>query len=135
MFRKTLLYGLPVYLYGLELLLKTIANVTANSLAGPTLAGAGMGFLLPLTALKPVAINDQLAQALSELDYLAYSPRDKTFTELVWVTFLVFLGGWMYSIHLTMQQAGPPQSFNWPLLIGCVTFALSIVLCEVKERI
>jgi hypothetical protein len=53
MFRKALLYGLPVYLYGLEFLLKLIANLKADSVAGPTLAGAGLGFLLPLTELKP----------------------------------------------------------------------------------
>ncbi|MGA8271449.1 MAG: hypothetical protein WB919_07795, partial [Candidatus Sulfotelmatobacter sp.] len=57
MFKKVMLYGLPLYLYGLELLLKALATIKADSVAGPTLAGAGLGFLLPLTELKPVSID------------------------------------------------------------------------------
>jgi len=47
MFRKFLLYGMPVYLYALELLLKTMAAVQADSVAGPTLAGAGLASFCP----------------------------------------------------------------------------------------
>lgn len=95
MFRKILLYGLPLYLYGLELLLKAIANVTADSVAGPTLAGAAIGFLLPLTELKSVTMDATLAQALTKLNARAHSPRDKVFTDLVWVIFFLSLGGWI----------------------------------------
>ena len=42
MIRKILLFGLPVYLYVLEALLKTVASVKSESLLGLTLAGAGM---------------------------------------------------------------------------------------------
>src|SRR4051794_6393384 len=45
MFRKVLLYGMPVYLYGLELLLKTMANVHADSVAT---------FPLKIRHLRPV---------------------------------------------------------------------------------
>ncbi len=135
MFRKILLYGLPLYLYGLELLLKAIANVTADSVAGPTLAGAGIGFLLPLTELKSVVIDAPLAQALTALNAVAYSPRAKTFSDFVWVMFFLSLGGWMYSIYLTLHRAGQPQAINWPFVIGAVTFAVSIGLSEWRERL
>ncbi len=136
MFRKILLYGLPVYLYGIELLIKSIARVTSDSLAGPTLAGAGIGFLLPLTELKQLNIDASLAQALETLKARAHSPRDKTFTELVWLAFFASLGGWMYSINLTLQSVQhQPAPVNWALIIGCLTFAVSVLLSEIKERI
>jgi uncharacterized membrane protein (DUF485 family) len=137
MFRKILLYGLPVYLYVIELLIKSIARVNSDSLAGPTLAGAGIGFLLPLTELKQLNIDASLSQALKDLKARAYSPRDKKFCDLVWLTFFASLGGWMYSISLTLQYIRHPQSatVNWALVIGCLTFAVSILLAEVKERI
>jgi hypothetical protein len=112
MFRKILLYGLPIYLYGLELLLKAIANVTADSVAGPTLAGAGIGFLLPPTELKSVVLDPTLAAALTKLNAVAYTSCAKTFTDFVWVAFFLSLGAWMYSIYLTLQRAGHPQSIN-----------------------
>jgi hypothetical protein len=137
MFRKALLYGLPVYLYGLELLLKSMASVQADSVAGPTLAGAGIGFLLPLTQLKTVKIDDQLQQQLIAAKASAYSPRDKSFSEFIWFAFFVCLLGWMYSIFLTLKPAANPlpPTVNGPLSIGCIIFVISIALSEFKERV
>jgi hypothetical protein len=138
MFRKILLYGLPIYLYGLELLLKASAKVTIESFAGPTLAGAGIGFLLPLTELKPVPIDANLIKQLQDVGAKVYSPRDKTLCDLVWVAFFLSLGGWMYSIYLTMQPLvtnSTSKLVNWPFTIGCIIFLVSILLAEVKERI
>jgi hypothetical protein len=135
MFRKVLLYGLPLYLYGLEFLLKTIASFTQDSIAGPTLAGAGIGFLLPLTELKTVHIDSKLEKALAGLGAVAHSPRDKSFSDFVWVAFFVALGAWMFSIYLTLRHVNVPQLVNWPLMIGALTFVVSIILTEIKERI
>jgi hypothetical protein len=136
MFRKILLFGLPIYLYGLELLLKAVASVRADSVAGPTLAGAGMGFLLPLTDLKEVPLDPQLKAALAP-GTKAYSTKDKRLTDFVWITFFVSLGAWMYCVFLTIQNLH--LSFggrgNVPLIIGCLIFGVSIVLAEIKERL
>lgn len=87
MFRRILLYGLPVYLYILELFLKSVATVREESLLGPTLAGAGIGFLLPLTDLKPVDVPDRVKKELANLKISAYSTRDKVFVDCVWIAF------------------------------------------------
>src|SRR5436305_1230590 len=102
MFRKILFYGLPIYLYGLEWLLKTVAAVTSESLLGPTLAGAGIGFLLPLTDLKALAIPDTLKNELLQHKASIYSPRDKSLVDFVWVTFFISLGAWMYCVYLSL---------------------------------
>jgi len=134
--RKILLYGLPIYLYGLELLLKAMANVTADSVAGPTLAGAGIGFLLPLTQLKTVAVADQNLQAeLAKMRVKVHKTSDEQFTDFVWFAFFLSLAAWMFSIYLTLKPIQPPVPLNWPLSIGCVIFVISIVLAEIKERV
>jgi len=78
-FRKILLYGLPVYLYGLEFLLRQMAKTHSDSLAGPTLAGAGIGFLLPLTELKKIQLEPALLAQLQTAKLQVYSPLDKIF--------------------------------------------------------
>jgi hypothetical protein len=136
MFRKILLYGLPLYLYALELLIKAVASVNADSVAGPTLAGAGIGFLLPLTELKRIQVDPALLTQLKSAGASVYSPRDKSFSDFVWVAFFLSLVAWMYSISLTLRHSsGSHGAVNWPLLIGCIIFVAAVVLAEVKEKI
>lgn len=131
-----MLYGLPVYLYGLEFLLKLIANIKADSVAGPTLAGAALGFLLPLTELKTVSVPADILKKLKERGADAYSPADKGFSDFVWVCFFASLAAWMYCIYLTLQPLRQSDRFlNLSLTIGCIIFIVSIVLAEIKERI
>ncbi len=134
MFRKILLYGLPVYLYGLELFLKTVAAVGSESLLGPTLAGAGIGFLLPLTDLKPVAVPEEVQKELANLKASVYSARDKVLVDCVWVAFFISLGAWMYSVFLSFPPAHQP-ALSLPAAIGCGVFVISLILSEIKERI
>jgi hypothetical protein len=142
MFRKAMLYGLPIYLYGLELLLKHFAAITADSVVGPTLAGAGLGFLLPLTELKEVSsVDHEVLRKLKEAKAVAYSRRDKSFSDFVWVCFFSALGFWMWCIYLTLPVAQGPgwNAFGWDInksfVIGCIIFFVSIVLTEIKERL
>jgi hypothetical protein len=135
MFRKILLYGLPLYLYGLEFLLKAFASIKSDSVAGPTLAGAALGFLLPLTELKVPSIDPRLLEQLKATGASAYTASDKTFSDFIWLCFFAALGGWMVSIYFTLQplrESG--KALNKSLLIGCIIFGISIVLAEIKER-
>jgi len=136
MVRKILLYGFPIYLYGLEFLLKTFASVVSGSVAGPTLAGAGMGFLLPLTELKKVQVDPKLLALLAP-GTIVYSKKDKILSDIVWVVFFISLLVWMYSIYLTIRAVNPAGGapMNVPLIMGCAVFFASIILAEIKERI
>jgi hypothetical protein len=134
MIRKVLLYGLPLYLYLLEAFLKTIASVTSESLLGPTLAGAGIGFLLPLTEFKQVEIDANLASELQKSKAFVYSTSDKILVDFVWLAFLISLGAWMYSVFLTFHPKQVPLNTS-PLVIGCVVFVISLILAEIKERL
>jgi hypothetical protein len=135
MFKKLMLYGLPVYLYGLELLLKAFAAIKADSVAGPTLAGAGLGFLLPLTELKSVTVDSEVRQKLEETKTAIYSRTDKSFSDFVWVCFFSSLILWMWCIYLTLHPSQEASYVNKSFAIGCIIFVGSVVLTEIKERI
>jgi hypothetical protein len=136
MFKKALLYGLPLYLYGLESLLKLFASIKSDSVAGPTLAGAGLGFLLPLTELKLPPIDSATLGQLQKAGASAYVTSDKTFCDFVWLCFFGSLGAWMFCIYLTLLPFhGANNVVNKSLLIGCIIFAVSIILTEIKERL
>jgi hypothetical protein len=135
MFKKIMLYGLPVYLYGLELLLKKFATIKADSVAGPTLAGAGLGFLLPLTELKAIPISPEVRAKLEESKAAVYSRTDKSFSDFVWVCFFGALVLWMWCIYLTLHPSSAGGYLNRSFAIGCIIFLASIVLAEIKERI
>jgi hypothetical protein len=128
------LYGLPLYLYLLEAFLKSIASVTSESLLGPTLAGAGIGFLLPLTEFKRVNLAQNLVSELEKFKVEAYSNRDKNFIEFVWLFFFISLVAWMYSVFLTFHPKQVPLDVA-PLWIGCVIFVVALVLSEIKEKL
>ncbi len=136
MLKKLLVYTLPLYLYGLEFLLKQIASVQSDSLAGPTLAGAALRFLLPLTELKKPAIDPFILEQLKAAGASAYIKRDKRFSDFVWVCFFAALGAWILCIYLTLKPLREPgKVFNESFAIGCILFLISIVLAEIKERL
>jgi hypothetical protein len=135
LYRKILIYGLPIYLWALELFVRTIGHLPGDSVAGPSLASAGIGFLLPLTKLKPVLIDPALLAKLQGRNVQIYSPKDASFSDLVLLIFILSLGAWMYSIYDTVHSQRRWPFVNVSLLIGCIIFVVSIVCSEVKERI
>ena len=136
MFKRLLLYALPLYLYGLEFLLKAVASIESDSVAGPTLAGAALGFLLPLTELKTPAIDPVVLGQLKKSGASVYLKRDKTFCDIVWLFFFLSLGMWMFCIYLTLKPLQvTEQILNRSLLIGCIMFVVSVVMTEIKERL
>src|SRR5262245_39204060 len=134
MVRKVLLYALPLYLYVLEVLLKAMAAVKDESVLGPTLAGAGIGFLLPLTELKRVQVGGQTGSYLERQDVVVYKPTDKNLVDFVWFAILASLLGWVYALFLTFKPTHIWWLVSLPLIGGAI-FALSGVRCEIKERL
>jgi hypothetical protein len=139
MLKRVLLYTLPLYLYGLEFLLKAVASIKSDSVAGPTLAGAALGFLLPLTELKTPMIDPTILKQLKASGASVYSTKDKSFCDMVWLFFFLSLGLWMFCIYLTIQSlhssSVSEKILNESLLIGCIMFLVSVVLAEIKERL
>jgi hypothetical protein len=137
MARKILAYGLPVYLYGLELLVRALANVWGENFSGPTLAGAGMVILLPLTEGKAIDVADNaLRTRLTELKAKAHSTKETGFCDFVWLIFFASLLAWMASIFLTFRFEivhAPPITLAFA--IGCAIYIVAIVLSEVKVHI
>ena len=131
--RKILVFGLPIYMYVMEVLLKTMASITSESLFGITLAGAGIGFLLPLTELKRIQVTGRAGEFLQSVHLEAYSVKDKRVVDVAWVAFLSSLLAWIYALFLTFKHSNAGGSV-WPTVIGGGIFVCAVVLSEIKER-
>jgi hypothetical protein len=135
-FKKILAFSLPLYLYGLEYLLKALASINSDSVAGPTLAGAALSFLLPLTEFRSVSVPAATRKRLSAIGADAHLEKDKTFVDLVWLVFFVSLGGWMLCIDLTLRPLRLFGTYlNDSFIIGSIIYVGSVVLTIRKERL
>ena len=135
MFKKILIFGLPVYLYGLESLMKALASIKSDSVAGPTLAGAALSFLLPLTEFKPVHLPPSTQRRLNVAEANAHLTKDKNFVDLVWLVFFLSLGGWMLSLYLTFKPSRLLGGFaNDSFALGVIIYLAALFLSLLKER-
>ena len=126
-----LTYGFPLILLVFEWGLRTLMLVDTSGFIGPTLAAAGLSFLIPLT--KPKRI-DVLVPSLP--DALVTSKRDQEFVGLIWLLFLASLFAWSASCYTSIRF---PENrvFGWPVhfVIGLGTYLLSLIMTFVKEKI
>jgi hypothetical protein len=135
MFKKILIFGLPVYLYGLESLMKALASIQSDSVAGPTLAGAALSFLLPLTEFKPVPLPPSTQRRLNIAGANAHLTKDKNFVDLVWLVFFLSLGGWRLSLYLTFKPLRLLGGFaNDSFALGVIIYLAALALSLLKER-
>ena len=134
MFHKLFKYSIPLYLLGLEAILGAFSLEVEASLVGPTLAGAGIGLLAPLTKLKDVSIPADARRELDAVGAKVHLARDESFVEFVWIMFVLSLACWLFTVHLA-SASGQADAGSWPLVLGCVVFGVAIGSSEYKERL
>ena len=134
MIRKMLIYGLPIYLVGLEILLRIVINKESIDFAGPTLGGSGLGILVTLTEHKEVNLTAAAQRALEARSARAFLSKDQKFIEFVWLMFLLMLAGWLATLYLSIEGLGKDLLiFPLPLIIGAVSYLIAIVSAEFKR--
>jgi hypothetical protein len=135
MARRILVYGTPVYLYLLEVLLRTLASVKMESVAGPTIAAAGIGFLIPLFQLKQAQIDPKLQKQIDSNKFKVIAQKDDSLLALITLSFVLSLAAWMYSLFLVIKPlTDEAQSSLLSIAIGSLVFIVSIALSEIKDR-
>ena len=126
-----LIYGFPVMLLVFEWGLRHLLSVDSWGFTGPTLAAAGLSFLVPLT--KPKILNIQIPNAP---DAVVTSKRDKEFVGLTWLMVFAFLFIWSASCYASLKF--PEQrvlGFSTHLFIGGVAYLISLVMTFIKEKV
>lgn len=116
---KILVYGFPLLLLLFEWGLRTIMKVDSSGFTGPTLAAAGLSFLMPLTKLKTRSIDVPGGDSV-----LVMTRADEQLVGFIWLLVLASLFAWSLSCYFSVAYAnlkayGAPVHF----LVGLVTYS------------
>lgn len=105
--------------------------VDTSGFIGPTLAAAGLSFLIPLTRTKRIDLP-----VPNFPDALVTSKKDQELVGLIWLLFLASLFAWSASCY-TSIRAPDDSVFGWPVhfVIGLGTYLLSLIMTFVKGKI
>jgi energy-converting hydrogenase Eha subunit G len=124
-----LIYGFPLTLLGFEWGLRTMLEVNSSGFTGPTLAAAGLSFLMPL--IKP-----KMRKIPGHDGVVAISTAEAAFIPLLWLFVFVFLFSWSWSCYVSIKMPDHKiLEFDSHLVIGGALYIISLVLTAVKEKV
>jgi hypothetical protein len=126
-----LIYGFPVLLLIFEWGLRSVIAVDTWGFTGPSLAVAGLSFLVPLTKPKEIDVS-----APEHAGAVGVSRKDLDFIAVTWLLVLSFLFFWAWSCYASLKH--PDQQFlhvSLHFAIGLATYAVSLVMTYVKELV
>lgn len=124
-----LIYGFPLTLLGFEWGLRTMLAVDSGGFTGPTLAAAGLSFLMPLT--KPKKKN-----LPGHDDVIAVSKADAALTPILWISVFAFLFSWSWSCYVSLKLPNDTTfGFASHLVIGGAVYIVSLLLTAIKEKV
>ena len=134
---KMIIFGFPVFLIGLEYLIRQIAKLEAYSFIGPSLASVGVGALIPLIEPKK---KDFGLPAATIADYksrgiLLKSEREETFILCVWLFILVLILGWAFALYLSSKLLTQTTWDIPSLALGLISYTIGITFSQIKEVI
>lgn len=123
------IYSFPLTLLVFEWGLRTILNVNSSGYTGPTLAAAGLSFLMPL--IKP-----KLKEIPGETKLVAMSIAESRLIPFLWMFILIFLFAWASSCYVSIKFPEHQLfGFDSHLVIGGSLYAISLILTAIKENV
>lgn len=126
-----LTYGFPLILLVFEWGLRTLMLVDASGFIGPTLAAAGLSFLVPLTRPKRLSVT-----IANYPNAIATSKEDQQLVGFIWLLVLASLFAWSASCYASIK-APDETVIGYPIhsVIGFGTYLISLLMTFVKGRI
>lgn len=129
---QILIYGFPLMLLGFEWGLRTLLIVDSQGFIGPTLAAAGLSYLVPLTKPKVVSMNipeHPGAMATSRSDQEILIP-------LVFILIFLFLFAWTLTCYVSIKHPNDMIfGLSTHLAIGGAVYVISLVMIFFKEKV
>jgi hypothetical protein len=121
----------PVILVFFEWGLKQIMHVESTSFSGPSLAIAGLSFLIPLTKPKILDVPIQ-----GQTNVIVTSVWDSHFIAFTWILIFGYLFAWSLSCYVAIT-APLRQIYGVyeHLVIGGTAYLLSLLMMLLKEKI
>lgn len=128
---SVLIYGFPLVLLLFEWGLRSLLTVDSWGFTGPTLAAAGLSFLVPLT--RPKILNVSIPSAPNAV---AISKGDQELVAFIWILVLAFLFVWSGACYASIKHpTHTVLGLSTHLVVGGVAYLISLVMIFVKEKI
>ncbi len=139
---------LPMYLYPLflvliEVLLRSLSFLDAQTFIGPTLAAIWASLILPLTiqrSLTPEKLKKMPKTIVKQLITMQQQgmsvqlTSEKRFIQICWTCILVLTLIWVWALYLAIKF---PHLFWWNTpsnyIPGFINFFIGFVLSEIRE--
>jgi hypothetical protein len=116
--------------------LRLALHTELTSFAGPALASASAGLVIPLTAPKQpsAALSDSARRELENFHVTIRSNRDEVYRGVAVLLLLLSIAAWVWSLVLaetkdTLTWFGLPRS----LMVGVVCYVIAMIASEIKE--
>ena len=134
MSNRVLIYTFPFFLVLMEWLLRVAVTVNSKEFIAPTIAAAGLGLLLPLTAPKnrAMALSETTLRELEATRVVIIPKRERVLIDVVWVLIFLALGAW--AVCLVFACKPDADTLKLPhVLYGFVNYGLGVLCSEIKE--
>ncbi|GLO40263.1 hypothetical protein PPUN15366_19070 [Pseudomonas putida] len=130
-------YGFPVILILFELGIRAVIKIDTSAFIGPALASAALCFLAALTKPKEMAG----IHSVEVPGYISVKKVDSNFIGFVWLMILAALGAWGASCVISNRELSEQRfmlldyDFSIPLVIGVISYMLSLLMTAIKEKL
>ena len=131
-------WGFPFYLIVLEVLFRGVTGLDTSSFIGPTIATAGLSFLLPLTQPKNISdsLHSRTLEVVQSNGGIAVNSNDQALLPFIWLSILIGFLIWFWSSHLALTN---PADTLWFLpthvAIGFINYLMAAILSAIKGRL
>lgn len=134
---RVLGYLFPFILIAIEYCLRIALQTDLTAFAGPALASASAGLLIPMTAPKPPrmpVLAEDVRRELERLNFSVRSNRDELYRALALLLLLLSITAWVFCVVLS-EKKDPVSWFgiSRSLLIGLGSYIVAIIASELKE--
>lgn len=136
--KRVLIYGFPFFLLFIETILREALAQKGGASVGPSLAAAGVGFLISLIIPKQRTLELSAAtdKELKDKKMSVIPTAERKFIDVVWLLTFLLIASWTYDVYVSYKT---PELLWWRfpalLVIGFANYFVGVICSEVREVI
>jgi len=136
--KKLTVYGFPLFLIGLEAILRAALQLDSLAFTGPTLAAGGVALVVPIILPKrrDYGLSTATEVELESKGITFVSSAEQLLADVAVFAILLLTGAWMLSLYLSCKLPSR-EVMGVPLflLVGITCYFIGIVMSELKRLV
>jgi hypothetical protein len=139
--QRAILYLFPLYLTGMEQLIRTIFSAEAFSVSAvsSSISVGGLAMLLPFLVPSPLTdgLSQEVLDALKSVNRRAYDSTDQNIAISAWFFLVSLTFVWIFSLSKKAEVIDLSlwgHAISLPVIIAFIIYLIGIIHTELKER-